>query len=67
MPSRNIVLRKIKCEPWVRATGHDLHYEADSILNAVEEVGKVFCLFATLKQTKPHRRSANTNFDKKEI
>jgi len=51
----------------MRATGHGLHYEADSILNASEEGGKVFCLFAPLKQTKPHRKSANTNFDKEEI
>lgn len=67
MPARNFVLRKVKREPWIRATGHDLHYEGDSMLHALEGGGKVFYLFAPSKQTKPHRRSANTNFDKEEI
>lgn len=67
MPSKNFILRKRNGEPWIRAKGYDLYSEGNSIQHAVEEDGMDFCLFAPLKQTKPNRRSANTNFDKEEI
>lgn len=60
MTSKNSVLRKIKFEPWIGAMGyalHDLHYEANCILHAAEGGGKVYCLFAFLKQTKTTQKT----------